>query len=460
MKIQTKSQTDGSVLLVSLLTAGVIGIALGSYLTLTANQHQSVFRSMTWNEGIPVSEAGVEEALTQIYYNGITNFSANWTWGLDGCYHKIRSIGTDGAYYDVAVKPVNPPVIVSTAYVRAPLTPSSAFGMILGTVSSGGTPNPYVKRRIQVNTSGGSSQGAAVISKGPIYLSGNNVTVDSFDSSNPLYSTNGMYIPALARDNGDVITNAKDGLTANGKPLYALDIGDADIKGHVTTGPSGTVHLTSGGTVGDNAWVNAGTQGVETGWQANDANVDIHDVDQPFTNGYFTPVGVTIGKVKYSYYLPDSANYKLGTLTGKVLVTGNATLWVTDDVNIGTGDFIQIAPGASLKLYVSAPSAVIGGQGVINSDGYAKEFQYYGLPTNTSIDYKGNASFTGTINAPEADLKLGGGGTTPYDFVGSAVVNTLTMNGHFHIHYDEALRPAMPNGYLVAAWNEVDATTP
>src|SRR6266566_4808090 len=170
MKIRTKSQNQGSVLLVSLLTASIIGIALGSYLTLTSNQNQSVFRSITWNEGIPVSEAGVEEALTQIYYNGITNFSANWTWGLDGCYHKKRSIGTDGAYYDVAVKPVDPPILVSTAYVPAPLTPSSAFGMILGTVSSGGT-NTCIKRRIQVNTAGGSAQGAAVVSKGPIYLS-------------------------------------------------------------------------------------------------------------------------------------------------------------------------------------------------------------------------------------------------------------------------------------------------
>jgi len=84
MKIQTKSQTEGSVLLVSLLTAGVIGIALGSYLTLTANQHQSVFRSLTWNEAIPVSEAGIEEALTQIHYYGTTNFSANWTWDWMG----------------------------------------------------------------------------------------------------------------------------------------------------------------------------------------------------------------------------------------------------------------------------------------------------------------------------------------------------------------------------------------
>jgi hypothetical protein len=30
------------------------------------------------------------------------------------------------------------------------------------------------------------------------------------------------------------------------------------------------------------------------------------------------------------------------------------------------------------------------------------------------------------------------------------------MNGHFHIHYDEALQPAIPNGYVVASWNELD----
>jgi len=160
--------------------------------------------------------------------------------------------------------------------------------MILGTVNSGGT-NVCAKRRIQVNTAGGSAHGAAVVSKGPIYLSGNNVTIDSFISTDPRYSTNGMYLAALARDNGDVITNGKDGLTANNKPLYALDIGDADIKGHVSTGPNGTAHITSGGSVGDNAWVNAGSSGVEVGWSANDANVDIHDVTDPFGGNYFTP---------------------------------------------------------------------------------------------------------------------------------------------------------------------------
>ena len=82
------------------------------------------------------------------------------------------------------------------------------------------------------------------------------------------------------------------------------------------------------------------------------------------------------------------------------------------------------------------------------------------MPTNTSIDYKGNASFVGTIKAPQATLKLGGGGTSDYDFIGSAVVRSLTMNGHFHIHYDEAVLNAQSHEYGVSAWNEVDPNAP
>ena len=460
MKIKTNVRPHASAMILTLLTATIIGIALASYFSFVSQQNLSVARSLAWNGTVPVMEAGVEEALTQIYYNGFTNLSANsWTLAGDGLYHKTRSIA-DGTYCEIAIQPVNPPVIYSTGYTPAPLTPSTQLGMVLGAITAPRS-DPYVKRRVRVTTVGTSSLGAAVISKGPIYLSGNNVSIDSFDSSDPLYNTLGKYDSAKSKDNGNIVTDASDGLTSNGKPLYALEVGDADIKGHVTTGPTGTVDVTSGGTVGDSAWVTAATPGVKPGWQSNDANLDIPDVQLPdFSGGYSTPGAVTIGKVKYTYYLPIDGNYKLDTtLGGKVLVTGNATLWVTGDVNIGTGDYIQIAPGASLKLYVSGASAVIGGQGIVNSDGYARGFQYYGLPTNTSIDYKGNSSFTGTINAPEADLKLGGGGTTDYDFVGSAVVKTFTMNGHFHIHYDEALRAAA-NGFVVSSWNEVDPNAP
>src|SRR6266581_7353007 len=136
------ARIQGSVLLVTLLTAWVIGVSLVSYLTLVANQNRSTFHSLTWNTCVPVMEAGVEEALTQLHFNGITNLLSNqWTFGIDGLYHKKRYIGADGSYYEATIQPVDPPVIVSTGYAAAPANTgkpmggSSAFGMILGSLS-------------------------------------------------------------------------------------------------------------------------------------------------------------------------------------------------------------------------------------------------------------------------------------------------------------------------------------
>ena len=51
---------------------------------------------------------------------------------------------------------------------------------------------------------------------------------------------------------------------------------------------------------------------------------------------------------------------------------------------------------------------------------------------------------------------LGGGGSTIYDFVGSTITATVTMNGHFKFHYDESLSRLGPSrGYVVSSWNEI-----
>src|SRR5688572_16322272 len=140
MTLKTKqTHYQGSVLLVTLLSAWVIGIALVSYLTLVANQNRSTHRSLTWNYCIPVMEAGVEEALTHVYHNDIAQLGQNqWTYS-DGLYHKTNYLGDDGSKYHVTIQPVDPPVIVSTGYYPAPGNTGlsaggqTAFGMILGT---------------------------------------------------------------------------------------------------------------------------------------------------------------------------------------------------------------------------------------------------------------------------------------------------------------------------------------
>src|SRR5437762_4201859 len=129
----SKSDTlvQGSVMIVTLLTAMIIGISLASYLTLVAHQNRSTMRSLAWNTCMPVLEAGIEEALTQVRYQGVSKLTANgWTMGSDGSYHKTRLIGDDGSYYQVAIEPINPPVIVSVGFVPAPLSAPSPLGMI------------------------------------------------------------------------------------------------------------------------------------------------------------------------------------------------------------------------------------------------------------------------------------------------------------------------------------------
>ena len=77
MNLRIHRRTGGSVLLAAMLTVTVVGLALGSYLWLVAHQNLSTMRSLAWNSAIPVVEAGVEEALTQLYHNDIDHLSAN-----------------------------------------------------------------------------------------------------------------------------------------------------------------------------------------------------------------------------------------------------------------------------------------------------------------------------------------------------------------------------------------------
>ena len=139
-------------------------------------------------------------------------------------------------------------------------------------------------------------------------------------------------------------------------------------------------------------------------------------------------------------------------------MTGNAVVYVPagGSVNFsGSNDGITLQNGATLQLYVGAQSVTIAGKGVVNP-GSAVNFQYYGLPSNTSISITGNGNFTGAIDAPNADIALSGFGSSG-GFIGSIIGNTLKMNGDVQFHYDEALAKLGPiRGYIVTSWNEVN----
>ncbi len=427
-----RGTTQGSALLVMLVTVTLIGITLASYLELVRSQNLSTMRSQQWNSAIPILEAGLEEALTHLYYNA-TNLSANDWVSIDGGFKKERYLGDDK--FIVTISATTPPQIVSQAFVREPM----------------GTNFISRARAVQVATTNDALFAKGMVAKGTIDLSGNNIKTDSFDSMDPNYSTAGRYDDDKTKDNGDVATNSA--------VVDSLNVWNADIYGKASTGPGGTVRIGPNGSVGSKPWHNANQKGIEPGWSSDDMNVSFPDVKPPFTGGAFTPTAGNVGGTNYNYLIANG-NYQLTSLSlsgnDKMLVTGHAVLYVTGDVSLTGLSKIEIAPGASLKLYVAGPSTSLGGNGVMNNAGNAMNFMYYGLPSNTSVSMSGNAAFTGTIYAPSAALTLGGGGNNDYDFVGASVTDSVRLNGHYNFHYDENLGRLGPKrGYTITSWNEI-----
>lgn len=447
---QTNTRDRGSALIIAVLTVMIIGLVLGSYLTLVSRQNESVIRSMAWNATVPVLEAGIEEALAHINQVGsdLNRLGENgWTMASDGWYMKTRTLG-DGSGYITRIRPTDPPVVASTGVVPSPLrgalTVGSTEASLLAAAQDAGS---FVRRTVRVLTRRDSLYAKGLVAKGSIDLLGNNVGTDSFDSEDPTHSTGGRYDPAKKKDNGDVATNSTI--------TDSLDVGNANVMGHVSTGPGGSVHVGANGSVGDKAWVSTGSKGIQPGYFTADMNVTFPEVTLPFSSAP-VPTGGRYDGTNYNTIL-DTGNYMVSSLDGSILVKGDAVVWVKDDLALTGHEYIYIEPGASLKMYVSAPSVNLSGHGVINGTGSALAFQYFGLPSNTSLSFSGNATFVGVIYAPNAAFTLGGGGNNIYDFVGASISDTVKMNGHFNFHYDEALARNGPGrGYVPNSWDEVD----
>ena len=278
------ARTEGNVLLLAIVTMGLISFLLVAYLTLVKSQNASVARSQTWNAAMPVVEAGLEDALAHLNAHGTTNLNCDgWSYNaVTLSYSMTRSIGQD--FYTVIISNFasGTPIIESRGYVQAPSilasAPCGSDAPLLA--DAGASPTiSFIGRGVRVNTTRSSLFIKGMVAKDSIDLNGNNITTDSFDSANPLYSTNGLYNSGKRRANGDVAVNSS--------LVNSLDIGNANIYGHIATGPNGSVSIGSQGVVGDEQW-HANHTGVQDGYLRNDMNVSFPDVKVPFTGG-FTP---------------------------------------------------------------------------------------------------------------------------------------------------------------------------
>lgn len=435
MKFTKRSHNAGSMLVVTICMAFIIGLGVVSYLWLVHSQNRLVSRSLYWNMALAHAEAGVEEALAQLNHKFGTNIdrSANgWGGPAIGVYGPLTRKMKTGAYR-ATISTDALPIIRSTGYATNPI--------------SGNT----VARTVEVQARTASAFQVGMAAKLNIEFQGNNVHIDSFDSADSTKSTNGGYDPAKAQANGDVAST--DGF---------VNVGNANINGKIRTGPAGSYAFGPNGYAGPVGWTGQGLY--SPSWYANDFNADFKDVDAPFTTG-FSPGGGSgtnywvLSGVNGNYYVNGNVS-PLGARKTILVTGGLVKLYVTGDFSIPNNWEIKILSGSTFRLYVGQPtgSGNKGEFGQVNTAGGtdAATFQYYGLPSNTAVTWGGNNAYKGTVYAPQATFTMGGGGSTTYDFQGGCVVNSAVINGHFNFHFDENLKKKDPlTGYTAGTWREL-----
>ncbi len=137
-------------------------------------------------------------------------------------------------------------------------------------------------------------------------------------------------------------------------------------------------------------------------------------------------------------------------MIGSIKVYGQATLIVNSDFRVND---LRVESGASLKLYVNAPDVSL--SRVDNQNIRAESFMYYGLPNNGAISLGGNGSFCGVIYAPDAYLKISGGGSDILDFLGAIIARIVDVKGHMNFHFDEATMKLGSRGFIACRWDEL-----
>lgn len=411
----------------TLILVAIMASVLAAIMSHVSQEHRMLARTEAWNSALPIAEAGVEEAMSHMR-KVESGYRAVNGWTQSGTNYTLTRTRTNGIY-NVSIDTQIPPVIISTGKVWS----ASA--------------NKYIERRINARTRGESFFMKAISAKQKITLSGQ-ISVDSFDSDNSLYSSNGLYVASKKKDGGDVGTNmsAPD----------AIDMGgQAKIYGRVATGPLGTVKVGGQNDVGSIAHVDGAGSGVQLGWYTKDMNVSYPNAVLPYTGGS-TPLGQLLSGITYKYVLA-SGDFRLATLSlsasEQMLVTGTARLVV--DLDMPVSGTIILLPGANLQIYLKSGSVSMSGNGLRNDTGRAYNFGLWCLPAVTQVSLSGEGHFVGTIYAPSAVMNLSGGGSNGIDFIGAAVASSVNGSGSFTFHYDEALQNRSLRNLVIASWSEI-----
>lgn len=288
MKIQPQplSKQSASVLVISCFLMGILAVSIGGYMFYVAQQTSLGARAQTWNAALIVSEAGIEEGLQAL--NGGMASATGWSQN-GNVYTRTRTMAS-GSTYTITndLTSSTAPVITSRGSMQTVTLTRNDSPVIFAIVGVNVASATNISRAIRVRTYKGSSFLAAMVAKHKIDMNGNYVTADSYDSSDATKSTGGRYDATKAQDNGDVASN--DGI------VNAVSAGNANIYGHVSTGPGGTVQIGVNGAIGTHTWQATHT-GAQSGYVLDNANFTFPDVSLPYSGGLYPGPGDIVSMI-------------------------------------------------------------------------------------------------------------------------------------------------------------------
>ncbi|MBC7368215.1 MAG: hypothetical protein H7343_15615 [Undibacterium sp.] len=428
----------GSLLIVAMLLASVIGISLASYIALNQNSLKLANRSFYNNGAMNIAETGVEEALWS--FNQVTaGVAASTAWSgwdvSDGVsanrtFTNFTLSGGNTASVKVYVDRYNP----SSGSVQPIIATRATITLANETRTLSKTLEVQIKRRSKFSM--------GLVAKNQITFNGNTASVDSWNSdpdNNP-GTASVPYGTGVRHDSGSVGSTSV--------AVGSLAVNNADIWGFASVGGSSMTSL-SVGSIGTVAAFGSAAGTVDTTRIATDftANFDVEPAPSAgLTTLTSMPAILPAGTYRYGGLISDSV-----TISGDVILVLTAAAG-NDAIRLTGGDALTLTVGSSLKIYTAA-DVKIAGNGVVNPTLSPINVQIWGTGSTTQdIQISGGSGYTGIVYAPNATVKLNGG----VDVRGSVVANNIIVVGNSAFHYDESLANfGGDNAYGVTRWREL-----
>jgi hypothetical protein len=419
----------GAIVLVfsaSLIAAGTVAYVM--------HEHRMSKHSAGWVESLHVAEAGVEDAINE-FYKEASSEPAWEGWLEAGTNDAIKTLDYTDLdpddsevlrQYAVTVNTDTYQIASSSKVAVARFT--NLMGRAVSIVLEPDYSSPFE---------------AALLAKSYVKHAGN-ASVDSFDSTDPMKSTNGQFDALKRQTNGDIVTICTDPDSA----VFAT--GSGILYGDIVAGIGGGVNISGN-------YTNLGAVG-------DGADVDISDVIVPMSTALTDPP-VKIASAKSSQTILVNGEKDMAVsyvrMTGGTLTvqgSGRLRLYVEGDMSISGSASMIISnspPSADLEIEIYANGDVLLNS-FVNETGYAKNIGIFGTDMCTDVKYTGNSVFTGYMYTPHASYEFSGQG----DFNGAVVANTIDVTGTGDFHYDESLGNLMLPfllGYRIISWEELPA---